>query len=186
MENNSSFIVAIIAAIILGLGVLFGATAGIMYFSYNNTEVSLRNQAEAQRGKIEANFDAMWKIINQEAQVADEYKNAFKEIYPAIIEGRYSQGDGSLMKWIQEQNPNFDTSLYKHLMQSIEAQRLSFANAQYRMLDIIRQHTTLCESMPAKWFIQNKEPIEYTVISSTKTKSTITTGIDDSVELFNH
>ena len=155
-----------------------------MYFSYNNEEVALRTQAEAQRGKVEGVYDAMWKIISQKAQVSSEYKNAFAEIYPDIIAGRYSDGGGSLMKWIQESNPQFDTSLYKDLMQSIEVQRIAFQKSQERMLDIIREHSTLCATYPSKWFISNTSPIDYTVISSSRSKMTMETGIDDDVDLF--
>ena len=155
-----------------------------MYFSYNNQDARLRAQAEAQRGKIEGVHDKMWKVLQQKAQVSNEYKNAFSEIYPALIEGRYSQGDGSLMKWIQEANPNFDTSLYKDLMQSIEIQRTEFAKVQERMLDIIREHNVLLTTVPSKWFVSNTELIEYTIISSTRSKTVMTTGLDDDVKLF--
>ena len=176
----------IIFGIVFGLFILIsGITAVSMYFSYNNKEVALRQQAEVQRGKIEGTFDAMWKIISQQAQVSNEYKDAFKEIYPELIAGRYSQGDGSLMKWIKEANPEFDASLYKTLMQTIEVQRLQFLKTQERMLDIIREHEILCQTYQSKWFVTNKTPIEYTVISSTKSKMTMETGIDDDVQLFN-
>ena len=33
----------------------------IMYFSYNNREIALRKEAEAQKGKIETVHDTMWK-----------------------------------------------------------------------------------------------------------------------------
>jgi len=179
MDLKKIIIIAAVALVALG-----GIIVMSMYFSYNNQEVELRQQAEAQRGKVEANFDAMWKIISQQAQVSNEYKDAFKEIYPALIEGRYSQGDGTLMKFIKESNPDFDASLYKTLMQTIEVQRISFTKDQARMLDIIREHETLCSTYPGKWFISNKMPIEYTVISSTKSKLTMETGIDDDVDLF--
>jgi hypothetical protein len=175
----------IIFGIVFGLFVLIsGITAVSMYFSYNNQEVALRQQAEAQRGKIEGTFDAMWKIISQQAQVSNEYKDAFKEIYPELISGRYAN-DNTLMKWVQESNPNFDTSLYKDLMQSIEVNRIQFDKTQQRMLDLIREHETLCNTFPGTWFIKNKAPIEYTIVSSTKTKMTMETGIDDDIELFN-
>ena len=155
------------------------------YFSYNNSEIRLRAQAEAQRGKIEGVHDKMWKVISQKAQITTEYKDAFAKIYPDIISGRYSgNGDGSLMKWVTEQNPNFDTSLYKDLMQSIEILRTEFQKAQERMLDIIREHTTLCTTYPGRWFISNTATIEYTIISSTKSKTVVETGIDDDVKLF--
>ena len=155
------------------------------YFSYNNDEIALRAQAEAQQGKIEGVHDKMWKVIQLKAQVADKYKDAFSEIYPEIISGRYSgNGDGSFMKWVTEQNPNFDTSLYKDLMQSIEMLRSEFQRAQETMLDIIREHTTLCSTYPGRWFINDTSKIQYTIISSTKSKTVVETGIDDDVNLF--
>lgn len=155
------------------------------YFSYNNSEIRLRAESEAQRGKIEGVHDKMWKVISQKAQITTEYKDAFAKIYPDIISGRYSgNGDGSLMKWVTEQNPNFDTSLYKDLMQSIEILRTEFQKSQERMLDIIREHTALCTTYPGRWFITNTATIEYTIISSTKSKTVVETGIDDDVKLF--
>lgn len=155
-----------------------------MFFSYNNQEVSLRKDSDAQRSKIEGVHDKMWKILQEKADVAGEYKDAFSSIYPKLIEGRYSKGDGSLMKWIKESNPNFDISLYKDLMVSIEAQRECFQTSQERMIDIIREHETLCNTYPSKWFITNSSEIKYTVISSSVTKQVVATGKDDNVELF--
>lgn len=179
MKTSNIIISAIAIIILIGAVSITG-----MYFSYNNQELSLRNQAEAQRGKIEGTYDKMWKILKQKAQVTDEYKDAFKEIYPQLIEGRYSQGDGSLMKWIQESNPTFDTSLYKDLMQSIEVERSAFQTSQERMLDIIREHKTLCYRYPAKFFISDASEIEYTVISSSISKATMQLGEDNDIDLF--
>lgn len=175
-------VILITLLIIMGCGIC--AIAGA-YFSYNNREISLRTQAEAQVGKIEGVHDKMWKIIQQKAQVTSEYKDAFAEIYPEIIAGRYSgNGDGSLMKWVTESNPNFDVSLYSDLMQSIEIYRTEFQKNQERMLDIIREHKTLCNTYPGRWFISNTSEIEYTIISSTKSKIVMETGVDDDVKLF--
>ena len=52
------------------------------------------------------------------------------------------------------------------------------------MLDIIREHNVLLTSVPSKWFVSNKERIEYTVISSTRSKVIMETGLDDNVSLF--
>ena len=89
------------------------------------------------------------------------------------------------MKWIQEANPNFDTSLYNDLMQAIEIQRTHLHNAQTRMLDVIRERASLIESYPSRWFITNKSGIEYEVISSTKTHNVVETRVDDDVDVFN-
>ena len=42
-----------------------------MYFTFNNKEVALRKEAEAQRGKIESVYDTMWKVLKQEAGVTE-------------------------------------------------------------------------------------------------------------------
>lgn len=171
----------LIALIVVGVILLILVC---MYFGFNNREVSLRKEAEAQVGKIESIHDTMWKTLKQEAGVTEQYRKTFEKIYPELIAGRYSNGNGELFKMIQEQNPNFDTRLYDKLMQSIEVQRAYFASAQQRMLDIIRERETLIESMPQKWFITNKSIIEYTVISSDVTSDVMRTRRDNDIELF--
>ena len=155
----------------------------IMFFTYNNKEIYLRKEADAQRKKIESTHDKMWKVIKQKAEVSDKYRETFERVYPEIIAGRYSDGS-SAMKWIQEANPNFDTSLYNDLMQAIEIQRTHLHNAQSRMLDVIRERASLIESYPSRWFITNKSEIEYEVISSTKTHNVVETRVDDDVDVF--
>ena len=156
----------------------------IMFFTYNNKEIYLRKEADAQRKKIESTHDKMWKVIKQKAEVSDKYRETFERVYPEIIAGRYSDGS-SAMKWIQEANPNFDTSLYNDLMQAIEIQRTHLHNAQTRMLDVIRERASLIESYPSRWFITNNSEIEYEVISSTKTHNVVETRVDDDVDVFN-
>lgn len=155
-----------------------------MYFTFNNKEVALRKEAEAQRSKIESVYDTMWKVLKQEAGVTEQYRKTFEEIYPKLIAGRYEKDGGQLLKMIQESNPAFDTRLYDKLMQSIEVQRAYFATAQQRMLDILRERETLLESMPQCWFISNKTKIDYQVISSTVTQNVMATRRDDDIELF--
>jgi len=166
-------IALIIVAVILLIVVIY-------YFSVNNREVALRKEAEAQNKNIASVHDTMWKIIKEKASVSEKYRETFEKIYPELINGRYKDNDAT-MKWIQEANPDFDTSLYKDLMQAIESQRMYFQRAQERMLDIIRERETLLNSMPAKFFITNKQTIEYTVIASEKTNEVMQTRVDNEV-----
>ena len=169
MSTATIVILCILAVIIIIIA---------MYFSYNNKEIALRKESEAQRGKIETVRDRMFQVIREQANVSSEYREAFNEIYPKIIEGRYKDG-GQLMKWIQEANPTFDISLYQTLSNSIEVQRSAFTSTQNRMLDIINQRATLIEQMPSCWFIKNKSSIEYTPITTSATKVVMSSGIDD-------
>ncbi len=169
MSTTLIIILSIIAVVIV-------ITA--MYFSYNNKEVALRMESEAQLGKIETVRDRMFQIIREKANVSSEYRKAFNEIYPKIIARRYKEG-GELMKWIQEANPYFDPSLYQDVMNSIEVQRTAFTSEQNRMLDILNQRKTLINSYPSKWFVKNKTEIGYEPISASDTKRVMATRVDD-------
>lgn len=179
MKKQNLIILCVIGVIVAGIF--------MSYVNYNNREVSLRAESDAQRAKIEGVHDKMWKTLQQKAQVSNEYAQSFDSIYSHIMEGRYSnggEGDGSLMKWIKESNPEFDASLYKDLMMSIETLRTEFQLSQERMLDIIREHKTLCSTIPGVWFVSDKSPIDYTVVSSSRSKATMQDGLDDDTDLF--
>jgi len=164
--------VAFIAIILIG-----------MYISYNNQYARLKNLISAKQTDIENNYDAMWKIISQQAQVTDQYKDSFKEIYIGIMDARYSAGDGTLMKWIKEANPEFDSSLFSNLQISIEANRKEFMNKQTQLIDMGREMENLQTLFPSKFFVP-KDKIEIKIITSSKAKQAIETGVDDDVDLF--
>lgn len=83
----------------------------------SNEEIGLRSQIIAQKEICFSFYDKLWKVLEQKAQVSSQYKDAFKEIYPELIQGRYgNEKGGTLLKMITESNPNFDVSLYKDLM----------------------------------------------------------------------
>lgn len=157
----------------------------IIGFSASNKEIRLRNKIPAQEKVVESSFDKMWKIINQKGQVADQYKDVFREIYPTLISGRYgNEKGGTLMKWITEHNPTFDVSLYKDLMNSIEAERTSLFMEQKKLIDLAREHKDILTTFPSSIFVGSRPEIKITIISSDKTKEVIESGIENDVDLF--
>jgi hypothetical protein len=160
---------------------LFGV---FFWVSVNNQEIKLRSKIEAQKEVCEAYYDKLWKVISQKAQVTEQYKEAFKDIYPQLIEGRYANDGGSLMKWIVESNPDFDTSLYKDLMSSIEAERAGFFMEQKKLTDLANQHRIIKQTFPNSLIVGNRPDIEIMIVSSTITKKVMESGIDDDVEIF--
>jgi hypothetical protein len=173
----------IVLLVVVGLVALLGIIWVTTSISCNNNEIDLRKEATAQKGKVEAVYDNMWKIIHQTNEVKESYSADFKETCKLVMEGRYSKGDGSLMKWVTEQNPTLSPAMYTKVMDAIMIERDNFTTQQERMLDIIREHDALCEKWPGSWVVTNKTPIEYTVISSTRAKEVMKSGIDDNVEL---
>lgn len=157
---------------------------GITYCHYNNMEILLRNLLVAQQEANEVTFDKTWKIVQQQAEVADEYKEAFKEIYPQLMEGRYGNDKNSFMKWVQEANPNFDTSLYKQLMASIENQRTEFSREQNKLIDIKREHDNLRTTFPGNIFVGGRPEFKIIIVTSTKTDKTFKEGKEDDTKVF--
>jgi len=99
--------------ILLGCALIFGAITFGMYVSATNKNVELKQLINAQRTATLANFDKMFKTIDQLVNVAEAKKDAakelFKDVYPDLMEGRYGkEKDGILMKWVQESNPQMD------------------------------------------------------------------------------
>lgn len=173
--------------IILGIVVFLVILIIVLYWCYNNKEISLRKLAIAQEHNISVVHDKMWKVIQQSAGATKEYAERFNEIYKDIINSRYAGyglDDGSLMRLIQESNPEFSKELYGELQVQIEAMRGEFAENQKIMLDIVREHNTLCEQFPYKFFIKDKTPIVYDVITSTTTNDVLNTNRDDNIDLF--
>lgn len=156
-----------------------------MYMGYSNQEVALRQQTKAQQKNLEVVFDNTWKIIQQVAQVSDQYRDAFMKIYPKLMEGRYgARGKGTLLSFITESNPNFDTSLYQKVANAIEGQRNNFTNEQSRLIDLKREHDTLRQTQPASWFIGNRPEILIVVVTSEKTDTAFKSGKDNDIEVF--
>jgi hypothetical protein len=166
-----------------GVVVLFALVVVMMYFNYTNQDADLRNLIAAKQKSNENHYDAMWKIISQLAQVKDEYKGDFKDVYGAIMDGRYQGEKGTLMLWIKEHNPEFDSKIYMKLMTAIEANRKEFMYNQDEILNMKKAHDNLRTLAPSRWFVVNNE-IKVQVVTSTKAMEVFQSGKDDDVQLF--
>jgi hypothetical protein len=186
LKNQRGSLGAKIGVIGGSLVVLLGILIAVYGVSVSNTEIRLRNKISAQNQVIEAFFDKMWKIIQQQAGVADKYQESFRGIYKDIMAGRYSgEGKGQMMLWIKEQNPQFETTLFDKLMVSIEGQREGFFVEQKKIVDMINIHKNLIQTFPSSIFVGSRPLIVYEVISSTRSKEVMKTRKDDNVDLFN-
>ncbi len=177
--RKTVIISTVLLLVFLGLGFLF------MKINYSNQEVRQRNGIEAQVENNKAGFTKMWQIIKQQGGVTEKYKESFKEIYIPMIEGRYSKGDGSLMKWVTEHNPNFDTSLYLKLMNSIEAQRESFFYQQQSLIEKHKQYKDLVDTFPGTLFLSSTEVMEIPVIKNNAANEAFKTNLEPEMDMFN-
>lgn len=171
---------------IVVLLVLAGGTYFLLNVSYSNGEIRQRNLVDAQQETCKAFFDKMWKILSQKAQVSEQYKDAFREIYPALVAGRYSgERGGALMSWVQESNPNFDVSLYKDLSAAIEAERTAYFYEQKKLISVNNEHKNMIQTFPGSWFLAGRELVEIVIITSEQTQAAYSTGQENNINLFN-
>lgn len=167
----------VILLVILGVG-------AVAYFSYSNQEVALRNRLVAEQKATEVQFDATWKIIQQSFGVASSYKDGFKEVYVAMMEGRYA-GKDPIFNFVQESSngANFDSSLYATVQRQIEGQRLTFASQQKKLIDLKREHDNLRTLFPGSLFLGSRPEFELRIVTSGKTDAAFATGKEDDISL---
>ena len=92
--------------------------------------------------------------IQEAAQVPEMYKNDFKEVVTAAMQGRYgADGSKATFQWIKENNLNFDSSMYSKMQVLIEAGRNEFQTNQTRLVDAKRTYQTNLGAIPRKWFL---------------------------------
>ena len=179
-EMSTKKIIAIIASIVSALMIIIIFSMNI---SIENNEIDLRETTVAQNKRCEAYFDKVWKILKQKAGVTEQYKATYEKVAVSIMEGR--KGEGEMMRWIQERNPQFDTSLLKDLMKSISVERTGFFNEQSILIDMQREHKVYLQKAPNRWFLaDNLKPVEIKVITSSKTEDVYRTGKEDDIDLF--
>src|SRR5262249_20085793 len=115
--------------------IIFGAFCAIVFIllvtwiSYFNEDKSLRVQFDNESRANQADFDNMWKTIQQKYQIKGDYEKTFKEGLHEIAMGRTG---GGLFKSIQESSAGTGISndIYKEMMATIEGKRNQFESHQ--------------------------------------------------------
>ena len=183
MKNKST----IISLVLVGLMLVLGTFLAITYFSTRNKEIRLRKQVEAKQEVCKSFYSKMFTEIKEIAQVADQYKETFKEVYPALMEGRYGNArGGALMSWVQESNPNFDIKLYDRLITVIESNREDFQVQQEQLIDLKRNYDSWIEQVPTSWFLPSDiTSIKITTIIVKASQKAFESGEDQEIDIFN-
>lgn len=186
---NKKVLIATIAGIVITFGLIFWFST----ISIKNHRQELKLAVSAQQDVNKACFDNMFKQIAQVAEVAktkmEVSKEAFKEIYPDLIKGRYDgEKNGALMKWVVESNPQFDlanaANLYDKLETVIKAQREEFFMAQKTLIDKKNAHNLYVTTFPGNIIYNDSDTLAITIITSDKTEEVFKTGKDNDIKIF--
>lgn len=175
----------------VALGLMFVTflfIAGCPFVTYGNQEASLRTGVEASQKANQVVYDRVWKTIKQQSGVTDKYQESFRSIYKDIMDARNPDGQGKLVKFVTEANPNFDSSIFKTLMTSIESNRRDFEREQKTLIDLNREHSIMFRQFPSNLYLSilGRKEIEIQLVTSTKTEEAFKSGKDDDVDMFNN
>ena len=82
--------------------------------------------------------------------IPDMYAAQLQKTYNSAISSRYGEGGSkAVVQFIQEHNPTFDATMYRQIMQTIEAGRNSFEADQKTLLDKKRLYDIALNSFPS-------------------------------------
>lgn len=169
----------IITLISISILFIIGMTTFTQYRSVYDKNVSLTSDFNTAKEAVEINFATMTRTLKDQFKLTDKQSDKAIEYATALMEGRYSKGDGTLMKWITEQNPTLSQDNYNKLMDNIESLRREFEIKQDRVIAIKNEHNKLRLSFWSSIWLGDVKELEYTVISTHKAKEVMKTGNDD-------
>lgn len=174
-----------VALVFLGFIVTAMVGLGISYVSAYNTANKLENEIIAAWEDNENILAQYGQKIAEAAQVTDMQRDDVAAVLTGAIEARYGEdGSRAAMQWIQEQNPNLDSSVYQQIMRIVEAGRNDFQMAQSMLIDKKRAYRTALGSLMQGMMMRiagfpKIDLDEYQTISTTRARDTFESGIEE-------
>lgn len=170
--------------LLVGLGVVLLIAIGtyfIMSFSVQSSAIDLQETVNAEKSVVESKLDAMNKTLRDFVGVSKAESKTFLEFQKIVASSKEGQSLGGMMTAITEVYPNFDVQGFKKLYPTIEAQRKEFHTTQTIYNERVRAYNAYRRKPMGKFFLDAEEfpKVEQFVVSSTASKKSMETGVDD-------
>jgi hypothetical protein len=173
-------------AIVLGA---FVGTGAVSYISAYNTANRMERSIVATDENNRNILAQYGNRVAEAAQVPAMQRDDLTAVVTAALEGRYGDdGSRAVFQFIQEQNPQIDSTVYVQLQRMIEAGRIEFAAAQTKLVDQKRIYeTSLGSFWQGTWMSVAGYPRidldEYQIVSTARADEAFETGIEEPMQL---
>jgi len=140
--------------VFLAMLIVGGGSCVMSIMGVNNTCVEHENNIDAQLSANKISLAGYTNKIMDMVQVPEIAKDHIKEVAVASIEGRYGkEGSKAIFQMIKEQNPTVDASLYRRLMEAMEAGRNGFDADQKTLQDKCRVYRNYYQTAPTSLIV---------------------------------
>lgn len=177
---------------LIATGIVVGGMAVIGVTSY----ISAYNTGNRLERTIEATFTDNQNVlaqysnrIGEAAQIPAMQRDDLAEVVERALEARFGdEGSQAMFQWIQEQNPQIDSSVYTELQRIINAGREDFRVAQTRLIDQKRVYETALGSFwQGTWLriagYPQTDLDQFVVVTNARTNEAFGTGQEESIQL---
>lgn len=183
MKKMTGNTLVTVAAVVGIIAVVIGIPA-ISYISANNSAVKYEAEIEAAWTNDKNILAQYQQKVLEATQVPEMYKNDFKEVIAADVQGRYGpNGSQATMQWLKERNLSFDSSVYRQMQQIVEAGRNEFKTGQQRLIDVKQMYEVARGSVwTGLWMrvagFPKKDLSQFNIVTTTRTEETFKSGVE--------
>lgn len=184
MNTGMKVVLAMMTFMMITVGAI-----GLKIWTTHDHFIAMEETIKGQYTQNKNNYDSYYKTMTEIVQVNDMYRDDFKKVYDGLMQGRYGKdGSKAMMQWIQENMPNFDSSLYTKVQNTITAGRKDFEMNQKTLIDKKQAYQTslktLFNSPIAKlWGFPKIDLEKYDIVTSERTEDAFNKKRDKPLKL---
>lgn len=177
---------------LIATGIVVGGLALLGVTSY----ISAYNTGNRLERTIEATFTDNQNVlaqysnrIGEAAQIPAMQRDDLAEVVERALDARYGEeGSQAMFQWIQEQNPQIDSTVYVELQRIINAGREDFRVAQTRLIDQKRVYETALGSFwQGTWLriagYPQTDLDQFVIVTNARTEEAFGAGQEEAIQL---
>lgn len=181
-----------LAGVLITVGVLAFIAVLLVgtFLSYANKAVDFEANIDKFDRSSQNTLSAYTLRLQEMVQVPSMYLEDFKQVIEATFQGRYGEnGSQATFQWIQENNLQFDSSMYSNLQVTITSGRNEFKLSQDRKLEICTDYQKITNRPVSGFFlgVMGYPKVDLStkcrIVLDTNTLNTFETGVGESLKL---